>query len=140
MRADAAVSTRGGVYFLNAGEVWYLDDRGARGTGYAHVRRLVVSSDGRYLGLVDRNHGPVDAAKVQIATAVAYDTTTGRVALHSRAGMRGSSAGAADTDLRALYRRHPPVATGFFDDALIASTPAGMYVYPLSGAAPHPQS
>lgn len=131
MRADEAVSTRGGVYFLSSGEVWFLDRHGARGTGFARVRHLVVSADGRHLGLVDRNHGPVTAGGTQVATAVAYDTTTGRAILHSRVGMR------TDGGLRRAYRADPPAAIAIADGALLATTPNGVYVYPLSGAAPH---
>jgi len=135
LRADMAVSTRGGIYFLNAGELWFLDEHGAVGTGFARMRRIAVSADGRYLGLIDRTHGPVTDDGPHVARVVVYDTTTGRPVLHSRVGM-GAGPG---RDLRQVYEADPPTIIGFEGDALVAATPKGRYAYPISGAAPRLQ-
>lgn len=131
LRADSAVSTRGGVYFLNAGELWFLSADGAGSTGFTGLTRLVVSGNGRFLGLVDRNHGPAVRGGAPVAAVVVYDTETGRVKLRSYAGM-----GRASAKLSTAYAATPPVATGFDGSALVAITPSGTWRYPLDGADP----
>lgn len=131
LRADEAVATRGGTYFLNAGELWHLDRSAARSTGFTEVGHLVVSVDGRYLGFVDRTHGPSRPGGVPLAAAIAYDTTTGRAMLRSSAGM-----GHLGDDLRQRYAAQPPRVLALRAGALLARTPAGRYRYPLDGSAP----
>jgi len=131
LRADLAVSTRGGVYFLNAGELWFLAAHGARSTGYTGLAAVVTSADGRYLGLVDRNHGPSISGGAPLAAAVVYDTETGRLRLRSYVGM-----GRPSTRLASTYAGAPPTATGFGGGAMLASTPSGIWRYPLDGRAP----
>jgi hypothetical protein len=133
LRADEAVATRGGTYFLNAGELWYVGGHAARSTGLVDLAHLAVSSDGRYLALVDRTHGPSVPGGVPVASVVAYDTTSGRVVLRSSAGM-----GSAGDDLRAAYAADPPRVVSVSDDAVVARTPAGRYRYPLDGSTPAP--
>ena len=135
LRADQAVATRGGTYFLNAGELWYVADHAARSTGLVAVGHLALSSDGRYLALVDRTHGPSVPGGVPVAAAVVYDTTSGRVVLRSRAGM-----GSVGDDLRSAYAARPPRVLSVSDQALVARTPAGRYRYPLDGSTPTPLS
>lgn len=130
LRADSAVTTLGGTYFLNAGELWFLDAGGARSTGFMHLTRIVVSANGRYLGFVDRNHGPSMGAGSQLAAAVVYDTTDGRVLVRSAMGM-----GTTKDDLARLYE-NPPAPLTFQHGALFVSTPHGTYLYPVSGATP----
>jgi hypothetical protein len=131
LRADAAYATRGGTFFLNGSELWFTDGERARATGFTHVNAVVASDDGRYLGLVDRNHGPSVPGGADLASAVVYDTTTGTPLLRSYAGM-----GRLRDDLRALYRATPPRVTGFLDHALEVRTPDGTWRYPLDGARP----
>jgi hypothetical protein len=131
LRADAAVATLGGTYFLNAGEVWFTTGPAARPTGFEHVTRISVSADGRYLGFVDRNHGPARVGGVPLAAAIVYDTTTGRAVVRSYAGM-----GKVSVNLAATYAATPPVALGFGPAAFRARTPNGRYRYPLDGSAP----
>jgi len=131
LRADSAVSTRGGVYFLNAGELWFLAEHGARSTGFTGLTGVVVSANGRYLGLVDRNHGPASHGGASVAAAVAYDTKTGEARLRSYAGM-----GHAGARLTKVYADHPPTATAFEGNALVANTPSGTWRYPLDGSDP----
>lgn len=131
LRADAAVATLGGTYFLNAGELWFTTGLAARSTGFDQVTRIRVSADGRYLGFVDRNHGPARIGGVPQAAAVVYDTTTGRALVRSSAGM-----GRLSVNLGATYAATPPVALGFQPDAFLAHTPEGRYRYPLDGSVP----
>lgn len=126
LRADSAVSTRGGVFFLNEGELWFLSRDGARATGFAGVSRVVVSADGRYLGLVDRNHGPAISGNAQVAAAVVYDTVTGHALVRSYAGMGRSSA-----QLGTTYAAHPPTVQRFDGAALVVDTPTGLRSYPF---------
>jgi hypothetical protein len=95
------------------------------------VARIRVSADGRYLGFVDRNHGPAATGEPQVAAAVVYDTTTGQPLLRSYAGM-----GEGEADLEATYAAHPPVALGFRDHAFLARTAHERYRYPLDGGTP----
>lgn len=133
LRADEAVATRGGTYFLNAGELWHLDGSAARSTGFTDVAHLAVSADGRYLAFVDRTHGPSRPGDVPVAAVVAYAATTGRPVLRSSAGM-----GRLGDDLRRRYAVRPPRVLGVREGAVLARTPAGRYRYPLDGGAPTP--
>lgn len=133
LRADEAVATRGGTYFLNAGELWHLQGGAARSTGFADVARLAVSADGRYLAFVDRTHGPSRPGGVPVAAAVAYATATGRPVLRSSAGM-----GNVGDDLRRRYAVRPPHVLAVREGAVVARTPSGRYRYPLGGGAPTP--
>ncbi|MGN6250536.1 MAG: hypothetical protein ACTHNS_01845 [Marmoricola sp.] len=131
LRADQAVATRGGTFFLNAGELWYAGSHGARSTGLSQVDRLVLSPDGRRLGLVDRTHGPSGADRTRVAAVVVYDTVTGRPVLRSTAGM-----GALGEDLHSAYAATPPEVVSLGTTALVARTPSGRYRYPLDGGRP----
>jgi len=131
LRADSAVSTLGGVYFLNAGELWFLAKHGARSTGFTGLKGVVVSASGRYLGLVDRNHGPASHGGAALAAAVVYDTGTGKVKLRSYAGMGDPSAGLTKT-----YAAQPPAVRDFEGRALVVDTPSGTWRYPLDGSDP----
>lgn len=131
LRADSAVSTRGGIYFLNAGELWFLGSDGAESTGFVGLTRVIVSADGRYLGLVDRNHGPSLPGKGELAAAVVYDVTTGSAIIRSSVGM-----GKTSDDLERIYAAQPPVPITFRDDSYFVSTPSGTFRYPLGGGTP----
>lgn len=131
LRADQAVASRGGTYFLNAGELWYLGGHGARSTGFDAVTHLVVSADGRFLGFVDRNHGPSRPGDAPLAAAVVYDTASGRPVLRSTAGM-----GSLSDDLRRTYAARPPRALALSDAALVVRAPEGRFRYPLDGGTP----
>lgn len=131
LRADAAFATRGGTYFLNGSELWFTDGSGARATGFSRIDTVVVSRDGRYLGLVDRNHGPSVPGGAERASAVVYDTTTGRPLLRSYAGM-----GRLGNGLRALYAATEPRVLGFRGHALEALTPHGTWRYALDHSRP----
>lgn len=126
LRADSAVSTLGGVFFLNDGELWFLSRHGARATGFTTVSRVVASADGRYLGLVDRNHGPAISGGDPLAAAVVYNSLTGRVLVRSYAGMGRPSA-----RVGASYAAHPPTVQRFDGDALVVETPTGPRRYPF---------
>lgn len=133
LRADVAVSTRGGVYFLNRGELWYFSRNGARSIGYTGLHRLVVSANGRYLGLVDHDHGPAIGDGGPVAAAVVYDTSTGRIRVRSYAGMGKPSA-----TLRSIYAITPPQPLGFEGRNFVALTPSGTWRYPVDGGKPVP--
>lgn len=134
MRVDEPAVVPGGVFFRNGTELWFTDLERARGTGYADVRSLVASSDGRRLAFVDLGHGPVDRYGTPLAVAIAYDTTTGKPLVASYAGM-----GDVRTDhLTDLYRAAEPAITGFDGDDLLVRGATGDYRVPLDGSTPTP--
>lgn len=70
LRVDALVAVKGGVFFLNRGELWFTDLHRARATGLTEVRGLDRSDDDRQL-LVVRGSG-------ETTRRTAYDLGTGR--------------------------------------------------------------
>ncbi|WP_310964960.1 hypothetical protein [Nocardioides terrisoli] len=133
LRADEAVATRGGTFFLNDGELWFTAAGRARSTGFEHVTHVVASPDGVFLGFVDRNHGPRLSGDDPVAAVVVVDTRTGKVLLRSYAGM-----GTADGRVRERYAQTTPTALSFRGDALLARTSSGRWRYPLDGSRPSP--
>lgn len=133
LHADAAVATLGGVYFLEAGDLWFADAHSAHATGFSSVSRMVATRDGRYLAIVDRNHGPARPGTPPLAAVVVYDARTGRLVLHSRAGM-----GRIGRGLAASYTPTRPQVRSISDRAVIATTPDGPWRYPLRGGRPAP--
>jgi hypothetical protein len=133
LRVDEVAVVRGGVFFRNGRELWFTDLRSARPTGYDDVRSLVASSDGRRVAFVDLQHGPKDRKGTPLATAIAYDATSGRALVASYAGMGD----VRSDDLAALYARRPPAIAGFSGDDLLVQGATGDQRIPLDGAAPN---
>lgn len=115
LRADAIAVVDGGVYFLNGSELWFTDLTTARPTGFEEVSSLVASEDGRWLGFVDRGHGPMDDYGTRLAIAVAYDAHTGEV---QRATYQGMGDPGTD-DLGARYAESAPAVLGFSDGEMV---------------------
>lgn len=120
------VGTLGGAFLVADGRLWAAGGPSLRSLPFEQVHGLAVSADGRYLGLVDRNHGPGPAHGVRQALAVVYDTTTGRPVVRSSRGM-----GDRRADLARLYRARPPSALRFSGDTFVAHTPHGVERYPV---------
>lgn len=132
LHLDELAVVPGGVFFRNATELWFTDLGRAQATGYADVRSLVASPDGRRVAFLDLQHGPKDRHGTPLAIAIAYDTTTGRPLVASYAGMGD----VRTDDLADRYAASPPSITGFQGDALLVHGVSGDYRVPLDGSAP----
>jgi hypothetical protein len=135
LRVDDFVVVRGAVFFLNGTELWFTDLGRARGTGYADVRSLVASPDGRRVAFLDFEHGPRDAQGTPLAISIAYDATTGKALAASYAGMGDLTR----DDLADLYRSETPRVSGFEGaDLLVHGATGKDYRIPLDGTAATP--
>jgi len=130
LRADKVAVVRGGVFFLNDGELWFTDLDQARSTGFDDVTGLVASEDGSRIGFVDLGHGPMDDHGTRLALAVAYDARTGKVLRATYDGMGDP----ATDDLAARYAKSPPAVLGFDDTAMIVRGVDGVRRIPLDGS------
>lgn len=129
LRVDELAVVRGGIFFRNGAELWFTDLRRAQPTGYADVRSLVASADGRRVAFVDLQHGPKDRKGTALAIAIAYDAASGHALVASYAGMGD----VRSDDLAALYARRPPAITGFSGGDLLVHGPTGDRTVPLAG-------
>jgi hypothetical protein len=132
LHLDELAVVDGGVFFRNATELWFTDLGRAQATGYADVRSLVASPDGRRVAFVDLQHGPKDRHGTPLAIAIAYDATTGKPLVASYAGMGD----VRTDDLGALYQGVEPAVSGFDGDDLLVHGATGDYRVPLHGGAP----
>ncbi len=119
---------RRGVYYLARGTLWFTDGADPVAVAEVDTDRLALSTDGRHLGLLDRVHGPTDAAGVAAAVAVVLDVTTGKEVLRTRPAR-------PTVDVAALYAAQPPTFVGFDEDAAYVADPLveGVTRLPLDG-------
>lgn len=125
---EAFVVTTAGVYYLARGTLWFTDGADPVAVAEVDTDRLALSTDGRHLGLLDRVHGPTDAAGVAAAVAVVLDVTTGKEVLRTRPAR-------PTVDVAALYAAQPPTFVGFDEDAAYVADPLveGVTRLPLDG-------
>lgn len=121
LRVDELSVVRGGVFFRNGTELWFTDLDRARATGYADVRSLVASPDGRRFAFLDLEHGPKDRHGTPLAISIAYDATTGKALVASYAGMGDVTT----DDLAHLYETGEPRIVGFDGDDLVVHGATG---------------
>jgi hypothetical protein len=119
------VSTAGGLYYLAHGVLhrWDAEDqRSVRVADVGGVGWLSTTADGRYLALVDYEHGPRNLRGQRIAEVVVWDTSTGRQVVRDATG---NGARAGSEDLGDLYGESTPTVLGFDDDAVYAQAAHG---------------
>lgn len=96
---------------------------------------LEVSADGRYLGLIDNEHGPFDEFDTSAAVPTVVDLSTGKTVLRIEPGsLKGE-------DLGALYSELPPYVAGFIGEDVVVSDPMQdptEQSFPLNGGDPTP--
>lgn len=129
LRADAVAVVPGGVYFLNGTELWFTDLDQASATGYDDVTGLKASADGRWVGFIDRGHGPLDDHGTRLALVLAYDARTGKVQKATYDGMGDP----ATDDLAARYAKSPPAVVGFDGEVMLVRGVDGLERVPLTG-------
>lgn len=133
---DALAPARGGVYFLASGRMWFTDLERVRPTPVRGILDLHTSADGRYLGVIDFDHGPRDRFDTRRAAVLVLDTTTGRTVLRDESRMGSLD----EDDLADLYEDSSPQVIGFGvdDDAAVYAAAAlgDTLRYPLDGSRP----
>ena len=131
VRVDAVAVVEGGVFFRNGPELWFTDLDRAQATGYADVRSVVASDDGRRIAFLDMQHGPKDRSGTPLATVVAYDATTGKPMVASYVGMGDP----LEDDLAEIYEDSQPEILRVEDDAVLVHGATGDHRIPLDGSA-----
>ncbi|NYG54997.1 hypothetical protein [Nocardioides perillae] len=118
---DELVATRGGLYYLAGSTLHHYADGAFREVGEVGARAsLVTSADGRWLGFVDAERGPLSLRSGRVAEFTVVDTTTGEVVARDATGN-----GARGQDLDALYAERPPYLLGFEDGAALVQPALG---------------
>lgn len=118
---DELVATQGGLYYLAGRTLHHVADRTFRQVGDVGARAsLVTSADGRWLGYVDAERGPLSLRSGRVAEFTVVDTTTGEVVVRDATGN-----GARGQDLDALYAERPPYLLGFEDGAALVQPALG---------------
>lgn len=122
---ESLALTSGGLYY-QAGRTLYLWDDGqsVEVADLGDVQWLQTDAEGRYLGYVDRRHGPMNLSRERIAQVVVVDTTTGEEIVRDATG-NGDRWEAED--LPTLYAELPPTILGFDDSHVYASTASAAY-------------
>ena len=119
---DALALTAGGLFFLSDGALYLWDRDGSTKVAEPGEQWLETTADGRYLGLVDRERGPLNLARQRVAQTVVFDTTTGEEVVRDAVG-NGDRWEAEDLSL--LYSESPPDFLGFDDQHAFAATASG---------------
>lgn len=131
------VVASGGVYYLS-GQALYFSDGGAvqKVAQVGSSRQLRMSSDGRYLGLLDQAHGRTDRYDTTVAVPVVFALDDGRQVL------RGAGDYSLEgQDLADLYEDAELSFDGFVGDDVVITDPLApteLTRYRLDGSEPTP--
>lgn len=119
---EEVVATQGGLYHLADGDLRLWDGERERVVGRLGdaPASLVTSADGRWLGFVDRERGPLGFRGGRVAEFTVVDTTTGEVVVRDATGN-----GARGQDLAQLYAERAPYLLGFEDGAALVQPSVG---------------